>query len=156
MFAKLEPLQDHGDGDHGQVTGRQLFVAGGDPSEALEAIDRPLNDRSLTGALSVIVAGSHLVRSVRNNCFNLPVEQPVPQDTAAVALVPGDRLRPQTLRHALKEQDGLGAFMPLPLGDLTEERLTTALGHEVPLASPATATAPEFGAHAPFVAPAAW
>ena len=136
MFAKLEPLQDHGDVHHSQVAGRQLLVASGDPSEA---INRPLNDRSLPVSLSVIVASSHLVRSIRNNRLNLPVEEPVSQDTAAVALVPGDRRRSHTLRHALKEQDGLRAFMLLPLGYLTEDRLATALGREVQLASPSAA-----------------
>jgi len=42
----LEPLQDHGDRQHGEVINRTFLKASGDPPDALESIDRLFNHRS--------------------------------------------------------------------------------------------------------------
>jgi hypothetical protein len=50
---RLQPEQDHADGDHGKVVGGALFVAGCDAAELLEAIEQALDAVALAVGCAV-------------------------------------------------------------------------------------------------------
>src|SRR5699024_267322 len=93
-----------------------------------------------------------------NDRVDLPLCQPVPQVVRAVALVTRDGIGPHPLQALLQQRDGLRALVALPRRQGTDDRLAAALGHQVQLAAPAPAAAPELlVGDAPFFgAPAAW
>src|SRR6266487_4641290 len=90
----LQPQHDRGDRDHRQIVHLTLLVAGRDPAELLEPIDRPLHPVTLPvrGLVEAALAG--LVGLGRDHRPDPTAPQIPPDARVAVALVTGHRVRP--------------------------------------------------------------
>src|SRR3712207_7653060 len=85
----LQPEQDHADGDHGEVVGGTLLVAGGDAPELLEAVDQALHPVAPPISVAVEVGLAALIALARDHRPDAPPPQVASRCRAAVALVAG-------------------------------------------------------------------
>src|SRR6266487_1672300 len=145
----LQPQHDRGDRDHRQIVHLTLLVAGRDPAELLEPIDRPLHPVTLPvrGLVEAALAG--LVGLARDHRPDPTAPQLPPDARVAVALVTGHRVRPDPRpaptgpldRPRLQQAAQHGRLVALPGGHQHHHRLAVALHPQVQLGGVAAAAA---------------
>lgn len=91
---KLDPEKDRGQGEHRQVTGRELVVPGGNASILFQSVEQALHPVALAVGLPVERPAMALVRATRNGGADAPLPQEAAHRAVAVAFVADNALRP--------------------------------------------------------------
>lgn len=126
---------------HGQITGSELIVAGGNASKLLQAIDQALHTIALAICFTVEGTGVGLVRAVRDGVANAASSQEVAHGWEAVTFVSHDPLRafPRTstsssFHHPLGQQLLKGCkFVAFTAGQDEGDGLALPLGPDMDL-----------------------
>jgi hypothetical protein len=84
---KLKPEQNGGDRQHGFIVGSSLFIAGGNPTKVLQAVNQPLNPIPLTIDLFVKRTTTMFIDPARNRVTNPSSAQEPTKLIAALAFV---------------------------------------------------------------------
>jgi hypothetical protein len=117
MQTHLEPNQDHGDGQHGGVTIRQLVVAGRHPAKLLQAVDQPLHLIALPVEFSIKRPGRMFVLLPRDRRPNTSPVQVLAIFPESIALIARHPLRTDT-KVTIAPSDRTLFQKPFSHGDL--------------------------------------
>lgn len=148
---KLQPEQNRGDREHGEVVLGAFLIARGDPPELLEAVDQPLDAITQAVDRAIEYSGAALVAFAWDGVANVPPPQVGADLVTTVAFITDHPLgslawpstsRPLdgTLLHQLFEDDG---FVPLADGQDKGQGLATAFGPHVDLGAETALTPPK-------------
>jgi hypothetical protein len=137
--------------DHAEVVGRALLVARSNAPELFEPVDQAFDEIAAPVRSAVEVGLPTLVALARDHRPDVTPAQAAARGWAAVALVPGCALRPQTgpalagstNRSLVQQRFQRNLLMPLTAGQHRRDRPAIAFGPQMQLGREAALAAPQ-------------